>query len=71
VTIACLFGADFLSTKNLRSYNYQVGDILYWPLRGSLVILYAQNSEQFTRQHLCYIDNGVEILQNSSNADLT
>lgn len=68
--MAYRFGADFLPTENLRSDNYQVGDIVYWPPRGSLVILYAQNGEQFTRQHLGHIDNGVEFLQNVGNTNV-
>lgn len=42
----------------LRSDNYEVGDIAYWPPRHSFVILYKQNGERFERQHLGRIING-------------
>ncbi len=69
--MAYRFGANYLPTENLRSDNYQIGDIVYWPPRGSLVILYAQNGEQFTRQHLGHIDSGTEIFQNVGNTNVT
>lgn len=46
-------------------------DIAYWPPRGSLVILYAQNGEQFERQHLGHIDSGVEVFESTGDADVT
>ena len=55
------FGANALPTGTLRSDGYKVGDIAYWPPAGSLVILYRQNGEQFERQHIGHITQGVEI----------
>ena len=65
------YGANALPTDSLRSDGYEVGDIAYWPPRGSLVILYAQNGEQFERQHLGHIDSGVDFFENTGDADVT
>lgn len=64
------YGAGGLPTASLRSDRYEVGDIVYWPPRGSLVILYAQNGEQFERQQLGHIDNGVDIFNQSGDVDV-
>lgn len=65
------YGANALPTDNLRSDGYQTGDIIYWPPRGSFVILYEQNGERFTRQHLGRVDSGVEIFKATGDADVT
>ena len=65
------YGADALPTDDLRSDRYEVGDIAYWPPSGSLVILYAQNGEQFARQHLGHIESGVEIFETTGDVDVT
>ncbi len=65
------FGGGALPTDNLTSSGYEIGDIAYWPPAGSLVILYKQNGEQFTRQHLGHIESGVEIFNNTGNTEVT
>lgn len=65
------YGPDALPTENLRNDGYQVGDIAYWPPRGSFVILYAQNGEEFERQQLGHIDKGVEVFASMSDANVT
>lgn len=65
------YGANALPTENLRQDGYEVGDIAYWPPKGSLVILYKQNGEQFERQHLGHIGQGVEIFETSGDAEVT
>lgn len=65
------YGAYALPTDNLRSDGYEVGDIAYWAPGGSLVILYAQNGEEFERQHLGHIDSGVEVFANTGDVDVT
>lgn len=65
------YGSGALPTDELRSDGYEVGDIAYWPPRGSLVILYAQNGEHFERQQIGHIDSGVEVFQASGDADVT
>ncbi|MCM1523686.1 MAG: cyclophilin-like fold protein [Ruminococcus sp.] len=64
------YGAYALPTDNLRSDGYEVGDIAYWAPGGSLVILYKQNGEQFERQHLGHIDSGVEVFENTGDAEV-
>jgi hypothetical protein len=61
------YGQGGLPTDKLRSDHYEVGDIAYWPPRGSLVILYKQNGEEFERQQIGHIDQGVEIFENAGN----
>ena len=65
------YGNGTFPTDSLRSDGYEVGDIAYWPPRGSLVILYAQNGEQFERQHIGHIDSGVEIFENTGDVNVT
>lgn len=65
------YGAYALSTDNLQSNSYEVGDIAYWSPAGSLVILYKQNGEHFERQHLGHINSGVELFQNIGDVDVT
>ena len=61
------YGAGSLPTSRLRSDRYEVGDIVYWPPRGSFVILYAQNGEKFERQQIGHIDHGVELFNQSGD----
>lgn len=65
------YGANALPTGNLRSDSYQVGDIAYWPPRGSLVILYKQNGEHFERQQIGHIASGAEMFANAGAMDVT
>lgn len=65
------YGVNALPTDSLRSDGYEIGDIAYWPPRGSLVILYEQNGEQFERQHIGYIDSGVEVFATTDNTEVT
>ena len=65
------FGNGFLPTDKLSSNSYEIGDIVYWPPAGSLVILYKQNGEKFSHQYLGHINNGVEIFSNTGNTEVT
>ena len=65
------YGARSLPTENLRSDRYEVGDIVYWPPRGSFVILYAQNGEEFERQQIGHIDCGAEVFKKSGDVKVT
>lgn len=65
------FGAGALPDGETRSDGYEVGDIAYWPPRGSLVILYAQNGERFERVHLGHIDGDIEFFKNMGDAEVT
>ena len=65
------YGAYALPTDHLRSDGYEIGDIAYWAPGGSLVILYAQNGENFERQHLGHIDSGVELFETTGDANVS
>ena len=65
------YGAGAFPTETLRNDSYEVGDIIYWPTAGSFVILYRQNGEQFSRQHLGHIESGVEVFETTGNTDVT
>ena len=64
------FGAGTLPVENQRSDRYEVGDIVYWAPRGSFVILYKQNGEEFERQQIGHIASGVEIFEHLGDVDV-
>ena len=61
---------ESFKTENLRSDNYEVGDLIYWPPMHSFVILYKQNGEKFRRQHLGKVLSGVEIFETTGDAEV-
>ena len=65
------YGGGTFPTGTLRSDRYEVGDIIYWPPRGSFVILYAQNGEEFERQHMGHISGNVSFFRNTGDVDVT
>ena len=65
------FGANSLETSDLRCDGYQIGDIAYWPPRGSLVIVYSQDGEKFERQHIGHIDSDLNISTTGGYAEVT
>lgn len=65
------FDAYALPTDELRNDAYEVGDIVYWPPRGSFVILYGQNGEQFERQQVGHIESGIEQFKNAGDTTVT
>ncbi|MBQ4470271.1 MAG: hypothetical protein IJU15_04060 [Synergistaceae bacterium] len=67
----CYHMKDALPTGELVSDNYRVGDLIYWPPRKSLVILYRQNGERFSRQYLGHIESGVEIFESTGDTQVT
>lgn len=67
----CYRFTDALPTDNVRSRGYEVGEIVYWPPRHSLVIMYAQNGEHFDMQELGKIDSGVELFESTGDTDVT
>jgi hypothetical protein len=46
-------------------------NIIYWPPRHSLVIMYAQNGERFGMQKLGRIDSGVDIFRQTGDTTVT
>ena len=67
----CYHLEDALPTGKQVSDGYRVGDIIYWPPRRSLVILYRQNGERFTRQYLGHIESGVEMFESTGDIEVT
>lgn len=61
---------DALTTDNLQSNSYEVGEIAYWPPRHSFVILYEQNGEKFERQVLGKFDSSVDIFKTTGNTNV-
>ena len=61
---------ESFKTENLRSDNYEVGDLIYWPPMHSFVILYRQNGEKFRRQHLGKVLSGVEIFETTGDTEV-
>lgn len=66
----CYHLKDALPTEKLRSDAYGVGDLIYWPPRHSLVILYKQTGERFEKQHLGRVVSGVEIFEKTGDAEV-
>lgn len=67
----CYHLEDALPASRQVSDGYRVGDIIYWPPRKSLVILYRQNGERFSRQYLGHIDEGVEMFESTGDIEVT
>ena len=66
----CFHFDERFKTENLRSDNYEVGDLIYWPPMHSFVILYKQNGEKFRRQHLGKVLSSVEIFETTGDAEV-
>lgn len=64
------YGKSGLAESATRSDRYEVGDIVYWPPRGSFVILYQQNGEEFERVQLGHIDGDVSMFAGSGDMDV-
>lgn len=62
---------EALPTGTLRVDRYEVGDIVYWPPRHSFVILYRQTGEEFERQQVGHITEGLDVFADGSDADVT
>lgn len=56
-------GNGSLPAKEAENKGYQVGDISYWPLAGSLIILYKQNGEVFKQQPIGHSEDDLSFLQ--------
>jgi hypothetical protein len=67
----CYHFPDALPTDNVRTTGYAVGEIIYWPPRHSLVIMYAQNGEKFDMQKIGLVDSVVEIFRKTGDVNVT
>ena len=64
------FGAGVLPQATTTDAGYEVGDIIYWPPRGSFAILYAQNGERFERVHLGRVVSGLDALSKAGDVKI-
>jgi hypothetical protein len=66
----CYHFPEALPIDSVKHTGYEVGEIIYWPPRHSLVIMYAQNGEQFSMQKMGQIDSGVEIFATTGDVEV-
>ena len=64
------YGAGGLAESATRNDRYEVGDIVYWKPRGSFVILYKQNGEEFERVQIGHIASGIEIFNGLGTTEI-
>ena len=64
-------GAGSLPTAQAKNTGYCIGDISYWPPRGSLVILYKQNNETFEQQPIGHTDDDISFLSELGTTKVT
>lgn len=67
----CYHFPDELPADEAQTSGYEVGEIIYWPPRHSLVIMYAQNDERFNMQKVGRINSGVEIFEETGDVEVT
>lgn len=67
----CYRFTDELPANEVQTRSFRLGEIIYWPPRHSFVIMYKQDGEQFSMQHVGQIDSRVEIFNQTGNADVT
>ncbi len=65
------YGEGTFPVEQTRSDHFEVGDIIYWPPRGSFVILYRQDGDTFERQQVGHIDGDFSIFENGQDATVT
>lgn len=53
----CYHFADELPANEVQTRNFELGEIIYWPPRHSFVIMYKQDGEQFSMQHVGQLEN--------------
>lgn len=65
------FFPDELPTDKVETTGYEVGEIIYWPPRNTLVIMYAQNGERFGMQKVGVIGSGVEVFESTGDTEVS
>ena len=60
-----------LPISKLSANACRVGDIIYWPHRNSLAVIYRESGERFRRQNLGHIDSGAEVFAKLGDIDVT
>lgn len=61
---------EALPANEIQTRNFRPGEIIYWPPRHSLGIMYRQDGERFAMQHVGHIDSGVEIFARTGNTEV-
>ena len=64
------YGAGGLAEAATRNDGYDVGDIIYWPPRGSFVLLYKQNGEEFERVQIGHIDGDISFFDDGNDMEI-
>ena len=64
------YGPGGLREDQTRSDGYAVGDLIYWPPRGSFVILYKQNGEEFTRVHMGKVRGDLSLFEDGKDKEV-
>lgn len=67
--MCCRLGAGGLPAKEAENTGYKVGDISYWPLAGSLIILYKQNGEVFKQQPIGHTEDDLSFLKEMADTN--
>lgn len=62
---------EALPATDVQTRNFQLGEIIYWPPRHSFVIMYHQDGEVFSMQHVGQIESGVEIFEETGDVTAT
>ncbi|MBQ7217154.1 MAG: hypothetical protein IJP54_07525 [Synergistaceae bacterium] len=60
-----------LPVSKLSANSLKAGDIIYWPHRNSIAVIYSHNGEKFRRQNIGHIDSGAEIFRDIKEIDVT
>ena len=64
------FGFGALPAEEAQEKGYEIGDIVYWPPRGSFVILYKQNGEEFEIQPIGHISEDVSFFDGMPDTEI-
>lgn len=66
----CYRFTEALPSDGARTRGYEVGEIVYYPPMHSVVIMYAQNGENFLMQSIGRIDGDVSIFNCIGDVDV-
>lgn len=67
----CYRFEEELPATDVQTRNFELGEIIYWPPRHSFVIMYHQDGEVFSMQHVGQIESGVEIFDTTGDVTVT
>lgn len=67
----CYRFEEELPATDVQTRNFELGEIIYWPPRHSFVIMYHQDGEVFSMQHVGQIESGVELFNTTGDVTVT